>query len=108
MADITNIGNKDISTLAVLLLATTGFMHIYRISYPLNLIRKILLISLIISFLLFVFGFEGLFSLSSINRVLVAIYLILGLFSYLFFNIVTKIFEKYVYKVKIRKKKRGL
>ena len=103
-AEITNISNQDISTLAVLLLATTGFMHIYRISYPLNLVRRVLLITMITSFLIAVFGFEKLFSLSIINRELTAMYLILGLFSYLFFSIITKIFEKYIYKIKIRKR----
>ena len=102
--DITNIPNWDVSTLAVLLLATTGFMHIYRISYPLNVIRTTLLVAMVISFLIAVFGFENLFSLSSITRPLTAIYLILSLFSYLFFNIITKVFEEYVYKIKIRKK----
>ena len=102
--DITNIPNRDVSTLAVLLLATTGFMHIYRISYPLNVIRTTLLVAMVISFLIAVFGFENLFSLSSITRPLTAIYLILSLFSYLFFNIITKVFEEYVYKIKIRKK----
>ena len=104
-AEIANISNYDISTIAVLLLATTGFMHIYRISYPLNKIRTILLIAMITSFLIAVFGFENLFSLSILNRQLIAIYLILGLFSYLFFRIITEIFEKYIYKIKIRKRK---
>lgn len=103
-SEIINMSRQDISTIAVLLLGTTGFMHIYRISYPLNLIRRTLLIAMIISFLIAVFGFEKLFSLSILNRELVAIYLILGLFSYLFFNIITKIFEKFIYKTNIRKR----
>ncbi len=103
-AEITNISSQDVSTLAVLLLATTGFMHIYRISYPLNTIRTTLLVAMIISFLTAIFGFENLFSLSVITQPLTAIYLILALFSYLFFNIITKIFEKYIYKIKIRKR----
>jgi cation-transporting ATPase E len=97
-ADITGISNQTISTLAVLLLGTTGFMHIYRISKPLNLIRKTLLISMITSFLIAIFGFEKLFSLSIIDNGILAIYLILMLFSYLFFNIITKIFNNYLLK----------
>ncbi len=103
-SEILNMPQIDISTIAVLLLGTTGFMHIYRISYPLNLIRTILLTTMIISFLIAIFGFENLFSLSILNRELIAIYLILALFSYLFFSIITKIFEKYIYKIKIRKR----
>lgn len=103
-SEIINMPQIDISTIAVLLLGTTGFMHIYRISYPLNLIRTTLLTTMIISFLIAIFGFENLFSLSILNRELIAIYLILVLFSYLFFSIITKIFEKYIYKIKIRKR----
>ena len=104
-AEIINMNSRDMSTIAVLLLATTGFMHIYRISYPLNIIRTTLLVAMIISFLIAVFGFENLFSLSVITQPLTAVYLILALFSYLFFSLITKIFEKYVYKTKIRKRK---
>lgn len=103
-ADITKISNQDISTLAVLLVATTGFMHIYKISKPLNIIRTTLLVAMIISFLIAIFGLENLFSLSSINIYITAIYLILFLFSYLFFNIITQVFEKYVYKTTIGRK----
>ena len=103
-SEIINMPQIDISTIAVLLLGTTGFMHIYRISYPLNLIRTTLLTTMIISFLIAIFRFENLFSLSILNRELIAIYLILALFSYLFFSIITKIFEKYIYRIKIRKR----
>ena len=103
-AEIIEISNKDISTIAVLLLATTGFMHIYRISYPLNTIRRTLLISMIISFLIAVLGFENIFSLSIITSSITRIYLILLGFSYIFYIVITKIFEKYIYKTKIRKR----
>lgn len=98
-ANITNITNQTISTIAVLLLATTGFMHIYRISKPLNLIRTTLLIMMIISFIIAILGFESLFSLSIIDNGILAIYLILMLFSYLFFNIITKTFNR-IFKTK--------
>ena len=97
-ANVTSISNQTISTLAVLLLATTGFMHIYRISAPLNLVRTTLLITMIISFITAIFGFKNLFSLSMIDNGILAIYLILMLFSYLFFNIITKIFDNYIFK----------
>ncbi len=92
-ANITQIKNQTISTLAVLLLGTTGFMHIYRISKPLNIIRTTLLIAMITAFIIAILGFESLFSLSIIDNGILAIYLILMLFSYLFFNIITKIFD---------------
>ena len=93
-ANITNIQDQTISTVAVMLLATTGFMHIYRISKPLNVIRTTLLIAMITAFIIAILGFESLFSLSIIDNGILAIYLILMLFSYLFFNIITKIFDR--------------
>lgn len=103
-SELIDISSQDISTLAVLILATTGFMHIYRISYPLNTIRRTLLISMIIAFLIAVFGFEKVFSLSIITSSIASIYIVLLIFSYIFFRTITTIFEKYVYKTKIRKR----
>ena len=98
-ANITQIKDQTISTVAVMLLATTGFMHIYRISKPLNVIRTTLLITMITAFVIAILGFESLFSLSIIDNGILAIYLILILFSYLFFNIITKIFDR-IFKTK--------
>ena len=85
---------QDISTLAVLLLGTIGFIHLYRISKPLNIIRITLLISMITAFLIAVFGFEKLFSLSIMNIKLTIIYLILSIISYLFLNTISQIIQK--------------
>ena len=92
-AEILTISNQDISTLAVLLLGTTGFMHIYRISKPLNIIRRTLLIAMITAFLIAVFGFEKVFSLSVIDKKLGIIYIILTIISYIFLKILVYIFE---------------
>ena len=89
-----NMSKQDISTIAVLLLGTIGFVHMYRISKPLNLIRRTLLISMITAFLIAVFGFEKLFSLSIMNLRLSIIYIVLVLISIIFLNINVKIFQK--------------
>ncbi len=89
-----NLSRQDISTIAVLLLGTIGFIHMYRISKPLNIIRRTLLIAMILSFLIAVFGFEKVFSLSIMNIKLTIIYLILSIVSYLFLCIVAKAFQK--------------
>ena len=93
-SEILNITKQDISTIAVLLLGTIGFVHMYRISKPLNLIRKTLLISMITAFLIAAFGFKKLFSLSIMNLELTIIYLILMIISIIFLNIIAKIFQK--------------
>ena len=89
-----NMSKQDISTIAVLLLGTIGFVHMYKISKPLNLIRRTLLISMITAFLIAVFGFEKVFSLSIMNLRLSIIYGTLALISILFMNISSKIFQK--------------
>ncbi|MBP3921127.1 MAG: HAD-IC family P-type ATPase [Bacilli bacterium] len=89
---------ESVATLGIILIATTGFMHMYYISKPLNVLRGTLLISMIISFLVSAVGFRRLFSLSLINKQIIVIYLLLLLFSYLFFNIITKIFDLFIYK----------
>lgn len=93
-SEIINISKQDISTIAVLLLGTIGFIHMYRISKPLNIIRKTLLISMIVAFLIAVFGFEKLFSLSIINLRLSMIYGILTAIAIIFLNISANIFQK--------------
>lgn len=92
------LSKSDISTLGILLIAQAGFMHIYRISKPLNLIRTILLLSMIGSFLIAVFGFENIFSLSLINKKLTIIYAILAIISYFFLNIIIHITNKIIQK----------
>ena len=104
ISELTQISKQDVSTLSVLLVATSGFMHIYKISKPLNKIRTTLLITMIISFLIAIFGLESLFSLSKINLSLTVMYLILFLLSFLFFSLITQLFEKYGYKTTIGKK----
>lgn len=97
-AHITAISSEYISTLAVMLVGTTGFMHIYKISKPLNIIRTTLLVSMITAFTIAILKLENIFSLSQIDRKILAIYLILFLFSYLIFDFATQLFKKYIYK----------
>lgn len=96
--EITNINQKETSTIGIILIGTIGFMHIYRISKPLNILRTTLLISMITAFTISTLKLENLFSLSIINNKLLSIYLILLLFSYLFLNLIIKILEKYIIK----------
>ena len=49
--------------MSVVLVAFTGFLLLYRICYPFNKNRLILFISLVLSFLLLVIGFNKFFEL---------------------------------------------
>lgn len=96
----TNIPQSYITTIGIFLIGTTGFIHIYKISKPLNKIRTTLLISMITAFLIAILKLEKLFSLSIINIHITIIYIILTINSYIFLKIISHIFEKYIIKVK--------
>jgi len=96
----TNIPQSYITTIGIFLIGTTGFIHIYKISKPLNKIRTTLLISMITAFLIAILKLEKLFSLSIINIHITIIYIILTINSYIFLKVISHIFEKYIIKVK--------
>ena len=63
VAMIFNLNEEVISTMAVILVAITGFILLYKICYKFNLLRKILYIFLIIAFLSCIIGLPKLFEL---------------------------------------------
>ena len=98
IANIFNIKANEVSTLCVILTSFAGFNLLYRICKPFNLLRIILMISLIISFCMQVMILDNLYSLSAINLPLLLIIIILMVFTYLIFNILTIIMNKYIIK----------
>jgi cation-transporting ATPase E len=71
LSKIFNINPESISTMAVVLVAMTGFILLYRICQKFNLIRIILFIGLIIIFFSCIIGFKELFELVSLEPVLI-------------------------------------
>lgn len=57
------IDDKTISTICLLLTGSTGFMLLFKICSPFNLLRKILFVSVILIFVLFVVGLSDFFQL---------------------------------------------
>lgn len=84
------------STICVLLTGLTGFILLYRISKPFNLIRTILLITMVTIFSFSILGFRNIFELTSITPYMGLVVLILTIVSYILFNIMMDLIEKYV------------
>ena len=71
LSKIFNINSESISTMAVVLVAMTGFILLYKICQKFNLIRITLFIGLIIIFFSCIIGFKELFELVSLEPVLI-------------------------------------
>lgn len=92
-----NIDQATVNALAVLLTGTTGFIHLYKISKPFNLLRKILFIVLLMLFIYGAFFQYKFFDLVSINLQIGLITFLLIIFSfysydtiYTFINFINK------------------
>ncbi|MCM1371141.1 MAG: HAD-IC family P-type ATPase [Clostridium sp.] len=98
VGNLLNLTDEQISTLSVILIGFVGFMHIYLVSKPLNLLRSSLLIVLVSIFMVGIVGLRNLFSLTFITPYLLLLTtLLLGL-TLLIFVFMTNIFHKYIYK----------
>ena len=98
---IIRLTEDEVSTLCVLLTGLTGFMLLYRISVPLNAIRRCLFIFLITLFNVGIIFFRELFSLTLLSPKLLILTLALFMIAITLFNIFTDLFYKISKKVKI-------
>ncbi|MDD3392330.1 MAG: HAD-IC family P-type ATPase [Bacilli bacterium] len=97
-----NWTDRQISTFTLILTGYTGFLLLYKLSEPFNLIRKVLFIFLVSMFVLAVLNFRNLFSITTLNLPMLIYLLILIISATFFFAIYTNIY----YKVKIYRHKR--
>ncbi len=94
------ITSDEVSTLCVILTGFTGFMLLYKICVPFNLLRRVLFGSLITIFVLALILFRKVFSIVYLTPTLLIILGILLFVSFTFFNIFTNLFEKVSKKIK--------
>lgn len=87
---------NETSTLCVMLTGFTGFILLYRLCKPFNIIRSILLSCLISIFCLCILGMRNLFVLSSLTPYMLMLILILTILSYIIFNVMMNLVEKYI------------
>lgn len=91
-----NFTESEISTICVLLTGLTGFILLYRICKPFNIIRIILLVTMISVFAFGILGFRNVFELTLITPYMGLLVLVLTIVSYILFNIMMNITEKYI------------
>ncbi len=102
VAKIFKINPDEISTMAVILVAFTGFILLYRICYKFNKIRLILFISLIITFVGCIVGFPKVFELVFLKPILVVYIFLVFVLDIGLFDLLSKICEKKIFKYKDR------
>lgn len=98
LGTILNIEESQVSTLSVIITGFTGFLHLYRICKPLNNLRTILIITLIIFFTFGIVGFKNLFSLTILNNKMLIFVIILFINTLILLKIFVYLFDRYLSK----------
>ena len=100
VSKIFNLNENIISTMAVILVAITGFILLYKICYKFNLLRKILYIFLIIAFLSCIIGLPKLFELVLLKPIYLIFILLVSILDVGLFNFISNVCEKRIFKYK--------
>lgn len=96
--NIFNLSETIASTLCVMMIGGTGFLLIYRLCQPFNILRVTLLISLMTGFTLGVLGFKNFLSLATMNVKIVLLAGILFFLSMILFYRLTNVVNNYLRK----------
>lgn len=96
ISKILHFTDIETSTICVLLTGITGFILLYRLCKPFNYIRIILLVSMMMIFFFGILGFRHVFELSILTIYMLIVVLSLTLLSYVIFNIMMNIVDKYI------------
>lgn len=102
LPEIFRLSKDEISTLAVILTAFTGFMLLYRISVPFNNLRRILFVTLISLFVFGIVFLKDLFSLATLTPNVIILMLVLFIIAIMMFNMFTTLCDKLTKKIKIK------
>ena len=95
-----NVNPEEISTMAVILVAFTGFVLLYKICYKFDTIRLIMFISLIIMFLSGIIGFRKIFEIVLLDPIYIINLLIVCIIDVFVFNFLYNLCEKKLFKYK--------
>ena len=98
VSKIFNINPNEISTMAVILVAITGFILLYKICYKFNLLRRILFISLIIAFFSSIIGLKQVFELVTLEPIYIIYILLVFILDIGLFNFLYELCEKKIFK----------
>lgn len=98
IAKIFNIKDIEISTMAVILVAITGFILLYRICYKFNKLRLAMYISLIAIFLTCIIGLRKVFELVLLKPILIVFILLVFILDIGLFDFLSNLCEKKIFK----------
>ena len=98
LGNLFKLNNNQISTLCVLMTGFTGFLLLFKICYPLNKLRFVLIVSLIIGFITTIVGFREFFSLTILNLKMFIFILILVFISTIIFSLMSIFVDKLIKK----------
>ncbi len=99
-SQVFKINPDEISTMAVILVAITGFILLYKICYKFNTIRLILFTSLIAIFAICIVGLRSIFEMVALDPILVVYILLVFVLDIGLFNMLSNICEKKLFKYK--------
>ena len=99
-----NLDQSIVNALAVLITGTTGFIHLYKVSKPFNLLRKVLFIVLLTTFIYGAFFQYNFFDLASLNLKIALITFLLIIFSFYSYDIIQTLINFINRKVNEKKK----
>ena len=100
VSKIFNLSEDIISTMAVILVAITGFILLYKICYKFNLLRKIMYIVLIIIFFSCIIGLHNIFELVLLKPIFIIFIVLVSILDVGLFNFISDICEKRIFKYK--------
>ena len=100
VATIFNLSEDIISTMAVILVAITGFILLYKICDKFNKLRISLFITLIIGFLVSIIGLHNLFELVLLKPIYIIFILLVFILDIGLFNFLSDVCEKRIFKYK--------
>ena len=100
ISSIFNIKVDEISTISVILVATTGFILLYRICYKFNKLRFCMFIMLIILFLSCIIGIPEIFEMVILKPILIIYILLIFVLDIGLFDFLSNICEKKLFKYK--------
>ena len=98
LGNLLKLTDNQISTLCVLMTGFTGFLLLFKICYPLNKLRLVLIISLIIGFMTTIVGFREFFALTILNLKMFIFILILVFISIIIFGLMSIFVDKLIKK----------
>lgn len=101
LPEVIRLSEPEISTLSVLLTGFTGFMLLYKISVPFNMLRRALFIMMISLFVFGVVVLKDLFSLTMLTPHLIILAAILLMIAVMLFNMFNTLCEKLTSKIKL-------